>query len=272
MGGMNVDKANGNRETNWQDSKWKRAFRVLQKQRLVEEKKLPVEKVEGARWEDNTLLCLPVFVSKCIEAEISEEQNETFHSVLSKYFLQKFSRFYQRQSNSIWKEQKKVKLQFSHTDENFWAFMQRMADDTYSEIQSQSTLRISEEQESDFDSDLEAKSPITPSPNRKLTRGEKRQNSLRNSGSLRSSLDRKKSLRDLDGVDSDSDFDSVDLSELSAEEGLDKEDLKVKKMTNEEKGLAFKNMKFFVSKSDDEQGSDSEMDSQPQDKDQKMSF
>jgi len=104
-----------------------RPFTELKKNRLIEEKKLPQELIsKTSTWVDETILCLPVFVSKCLEAEITEEQHKLFTSVLSKHFLSEFKFFYFRNHNIEGNNNPKARAQFNLHENNFWAFMQRM--------------------------------------------------------------------------------------------------------------------------------------------------
>jgi hypothetical protein len=118
---------NGLKSSN--DFKWLRAFTELKKNRLIVETKLSEELIRGNDdWVNNTLIGLPNFLSKFIEAEISLELIQTFHSILTNHFLQEFKLFYFKINNQEGSIDKHVSCQFDLHQSNFWAFMERMGD------------------------------------------------------------------------------------------------------------------------------------------------
>ena len=77
---------------------------------------------------------LPPNVREVMAQDISEENSELFHKVLSKFFHEKFCSIYYKNKNLLFMSQDntlttKLAQQMDSHQANFWAFMQRLADD-----------------------------------------------------------------------------------------------------------------------------------------------
>jgi hypothetical protein len=77
---------------------------VLKKNRLIDEKTID-DKQTNQKWEENTLLMLPPNVREVMAQDISEENSELFHKVLSKFFHEKFCSIYYKNKNLLFMSQ-----------------------------------------------------------------------------------------------------------------------------------------------------------------------